>query len=813
LYSLASKKSPAAMFKNYMKTAFRSLLKNKGFTAINILGLALGLATCLLIVFYVMDELSYDRFNIKADRIYRVNTDIKYGGNTSSYAISPPPLAASLGAFPEVGRSVRLIASEGTRIRKGNENIIEDKVAYADPGIFDVFTLPMTQGDPKTALSEPNCMVISERAAQKYFSTVNAVGKYLFLGTENKNFKVTGVIRDMPEQSHFYFDFFMSMPSLASSKDNNWNAFIFSTYILFKNKADHSNFESKLNRLAHQHFGLDNYAKMEKSGDYIRVNMTPLTDIHLRSNRQYELGSNSSITYVYIFSAIALFVLLIACINFMNLSTARSANRAREVGVRKVLGSSRKALIGQFISESIMVTLAATVIAGVTAWATLPLFNQMSGKDLSIGLQTLAWLLPSLVIIVIVVGVLAGSYPAFYLSAFQPIQVLKGKLSTGFKGSNFRNFLVVLQFSISIFLIIGTLVIYNQLNYIQHKDLGFDRNQVMVIKNVDVLSNAKTLKEEIKRIPGVENATLSGFLPTGSLRAPDAVFTTKDGGEKNALFTEIWPVEEDYLNTMGMSIAKGRNFSTGLKSDSSSIVINETAARMLGYYNDPLNKKLYRPQAQGGKTVVKAYKVIGVLKDFNFKSLRDNITPVVMTLAENNGALSIRYNAKNLPALVSQVTNGWNKFSPNQRLEYSFMNEDFNAAYKFEQRTGKLFLSFTFFAIIIACLGLFGLAAYAAEQRNREIGIRKVLGATVSSLVGMLSKDFIRLVLISIFIATPLAWWAMQQWLQGFAYRQNIQWWVIASAAFGSVLIAFITISFQSIKAALANPVDSLRSE
>ncbi|HTD98453.1 MAG TPA: ABC transporter permease [Mucilaginibacter sp.] len=801
------------MFKNYVKTAFRSLLKNKGFTIINILGLALGLATCLLIVFYVVDELSYDRFNTKADRIYRVNTDIKYGGNSSSYAIAPPPMAASLGVFPEVEKAVRLIASSGTRFRKGNENIIEDKVTYADAGIFDVFTLPMISGDPKTALADPNTIVISERAAQKYFSTTNAVGKYLFLGTENKNFKVTGVIHDMSVQSHFYFDYFLSMPSLASSKDNNWNAFSFSTYILFKKGADRSNFEAKLNRLTHQHFGLDNYAKMEKSGNYIRVNMTPITDIHLKSNRQYELGSNSSITYVYIFSAIALFVLLIACINFMNLSTARSANRAREVGVRKVLGSSRGSLIAQFISESLMVTLFATIIAVLAAWALLPLFNQMSGKDLSISLHTLSWLFPSLIAIVVVVGVLAGSYPAFYLSGFQPIHVLKGKLATGFKGSNFRSFLVVLQFSISIFLIIGTLVIYNQLNYIQHKNLGYDRGKVLVMKHTDVLENAKTLKQAIKQIPGVTNATLSGFLPTGSLRAPDAVFSSKTTDAKNAMFTEIWPVDEDYLNTMGMSVAKGRNFAAGLKSDSSSIIINETAAKMLGYYNDPLNKKLFSPQNQNGKTVVKEYKVIGVLKDFNFKSLRDNITPVVMTLAENNGALSIKYEAKNLPAFIAQVEGSWDKFSPAQHLEYSFMDQDFDAAYKFEQRTGTIFLSFTVFAMIIACLGLFGLAAYAAEQRNREIGIRKVLGASVSALVNLLSRDFIKLVLISIVIATPLAWWAMHKWLQGFAYRQDIQWWVIASAAFGAIAVAFITISFQSIKAALANPVNSLRSE
>ena len=802
------------MIKNYLKTALRSLLKNKGFTIINILGLALGLAICLLIVFYVVDELGYDRFNVKANRIYRVNADIKFGGNTSSYAVTQPPLAAALKSnFPEVEESVRLIQATNIQFKKGEENVPEIKSVYADNSIFNVFTLPMLNGDAQTALKNPNSIVISERAAQKYFGRTDVVGKYLTLVSEKANYKITGVIKNMPEQSHFNFDYFLSRNTRDMQADTNWNSFAFNTYIVLKEGADQKILENKLNSLIQQHFGVQNYAKFKQGGNYIKLDLIPLKDIHLRSNRQYELGSNNSITYVYIFSAIALFVLLIACINFMNLSTARSANRAREVGVRKVLGSSRSSLIAQFISESLIVTLCATVIAVLTAWALLPLFNQMSGKELSISVQTLGWLIPSLLIIVVVVGVLAGFYPAFYLSGFQPIHVLKGKLSVGFKGSNFRNFLVVLQFSISIFLVIGTLVIYNQLNFIQHKDLGFDRNQVLVVKNVQVLENAQTFKQEIKQMPGVESASLSGFLPTGSLRAPNSVFKDKAATAKNALFTEIWPVDEDYLSTMGMSLSKGRYFSSQLKSDSSNVIINETAARMLGYYNDPLNKKIYSPEDQDGKTVVKEYNVIGVLKDFNFKSLRDNITPVVMKLSSDNGALSVRINSKSLKPFVSRIENVWNKLSPNQHFEYSFMDQDFDAAYSFEQRTGKIFLSFTVLALIIACLGLFGLAAYAAEQRNREIGIRKILGADVTALVALLSKDFIRLVIISILIAAPLAWWAMHQWLQGFAYHQNIQWWVIVSAALGSILIAFVTISFQSVKAALANPVESLRSE
>jgi len=807
------------MIKNFIKTAFRSLLKNKGFTAINILGLALGLATCLLIVFYVIDELSYDRYNTKADRIYKLNTDIKFGGNASSYAIGPPPLAVEAAAnIPEVEKATRLLIATEIRFKKGEENINEAKVAYADSTLFDVFTLPMLKGNPKTALKEPNSIVLTERAAQKYFNTTDAIGRFLTMVNSNVNYKVTGVIENMPEQSHFNFDYLLSMSTLEGSRANVWNSFIYSTYLLVKPGTNKNAFAKKLDALFQKHFEQQpgfNKVNFAKNGNYVRVNVTPLTDIHLFSNRQYELGTNSSITYIYIFSAIALFILLIACINFMNLSTARSANRAREVGVRKVLGSPRKYLIAQFLSESLLITFVATILAVLAAWLLLPLFNQIAGKELSITLQTIGWLLPSVVVIIIVVGVLAGAYPAFYLSAFQPINVLKGKLSAGFKGGGFRNFLVVLQFSVSIFLIIGTIVIYNQLNYIQHKNLGFDRSHVVVVKNTVGLANAKTFKEQVKQIAGVSNASLSGFLPTGSLRQPNSVFTTRVPNSKNALFTEIWPVDEDYLPTMGMKLSKGRNFEKGSIADSTGMIINETAARMLGFTNDPLGKKLYYvPERDGGSdTSIKEYRVIGVIKDFNFASLRDNITPVVMMLANNNGALSIKLSGTNVTPYVSQIENKWNQLSPNQHFGYSFMDEDFNTAYRTEQRTGKLFLIFTTLAVVIACLGLFSLAAYAAEQRNKEIGIRKVLGASVSAIVGMLSKDFIKLVLVSFAIAAPLAWLVMHKWLQGFAYRQNIQWWVVAAAGLGALAIAFVTISTQSFKAAVANPAESLKGE
>jgi putative ABC transport system permease protein len=807
------------MLKNYIKTAFRSLRKNTGFTAINILGLSVGLATCLLIVFYVIDELSYDRFNKKADRIARVNFEIKFGGNNSKYAQSMAPLAQVLKSeFPAVETAVRLQGRGGVHVKKNNENIQEDMMVYSDPGLFDVFTLPMINGNPATALVEPNSVVITESIAKKYFNSVDVVGKTLVLN-DTQNYKVTGVIKDIPKQSHFNYGFFLSMSSNGDSKETTWLSNNFNTYVLLKPGADFKKLNAQLPALMRKHINVELQSvihltmdEFEKAGNYFRMNLTPLTDIHLYSNRVGELGRNGSIQYVYILSAIALFILLIACVNFMNLSTARSSNRAREVGVRKVLGSPRSSLIAQFLIESILVTFISTLIAVVLAWVLLPLFNQMADKELAITAQSFIWLLPVMIAIALVIGGLAGFYPAFFLSAFQPVDVLKGKLSTGFKGGRLRSFLVVFQFSISIILIIGTLVIYNQLNYIQHKNLGYDRSQVLIVKNTGALGRqAKVFKQEIKQLPGVDNATMTGYLPTADYRNTSAVFQDPTLDQKRGILPQVWSVDEDYLSTLSIKMISGRNFSTELQTDSSAVIINETAARLMGL-KSPLNNPIYRPMDNSGKSI-KRFTIIGVIKDFNFSSLRDNISPVTLFLEENNGALSVRVHTKNIPALLTQIESKWKALAPNQHFAYSFMDQDFDATYRSEQRVGKIFVVFTSLAIAIACLGLFGLAAYAAEQRTKEIGIRKVLGADVSVIVAMLTKDFIKLVFIAILISSPLAWFFMQKWLQGFAYRVNFQWWIVALAGAGALLIAFLTISFQSIKSALANPVKSLKSE
>ncbi|WP_439695945.1 ABC transporter permease [Mucilaginibacter sp. AW1-7] len=796
------------MIRNYIKTAFRSLLKNKGFTFINILGLAMGLATCLLIVLYVVDELSYDRYNAKYERIYRVNTDLKYGGVITSFAIAAPPVGDALkNNFPEVENAVRISPALNIRFKKGSQDIAEDKVVYCDPSLFSIFTLPMIDGDPKTALNDPNAIVLTESSAIKYFNKTDVVGQTLTINTDSIPHKITGVVKDVPVQSHFTAGFFLSILSQESSRDKTFNHFSFSTYILLKPGASASRLEAKLPALMRQWLnGSMNMDKFEKGGNYIRLNLTPLKNIHLQSNRQRELGPNGNIQYVYIFSAIALFILVLACINFMNLSTARAANRAREVGVRKVLGSSRWSLIVQFLSESFIVTLAATIIAVLVAWALLPAFNQLAGKQITISKQLVSWLLPALAVIIIIVGIVSGSYPAFFLSAFHPAHVLKGKISTGFKGGMLRSFLVVFQFSISIFLIIGTMVVYNQLRYIQNKDLGFNRDQLLLIKNVNALNNPQLLKQQVKQLPGVVNATLSAYYPTNTTHFPNSISSE----HKSGLMAEYWSVDEDYLHTMGMHVLTGRGFSGQFRSDSSGMVINQTAANMLGFNNNALNKTLTTGQGPNART----YHVIGVVKDFNFSSLRDNISPLVMVMNQDwRQLLCVKVDTKNLPLFLNHAEHEWKKLAPNQQFEYSFMDADFDALYRTEQRMGSLFVVFTTLAIMIACLGLFGLAAYAASQRNREIGIRKILGAGVFRLVTMLSKDFIKLVLVAIAIATPLAWLAMQKWLQGYAYRQNIQWWVFVLTALAAVVIAMITVSFQSIKTAMANPVDSLKEE
>src|SRR5436190_6281017 len=665
------------MFKNYFKVAMRNLWKNKGYSAINILGLAIGLATCLLILIYVIDELSYDRFNKKADRIYRIDADINFGGTHWVLAVAPDPLGPTLKKdFPQVEQYVRFRNYGGLLVKKENQNVQEDKVIYVDSTLFDVFTLSIISGDPRTSLTDPSSIVITERMAKKYFNTADAVGKTLVV-SDTTNYKVSAVIKNMPVQSHFNFDFFLPLHN-EESREGNWLSNNFNTYVVLKAGADPKKLERQLDIIikkyvfpqAEQVFHAT-AEDFKKTGTHVFYGLMPVTQIHLHSSKTGELGANGSMQYVYIFSAIAAFILLIACVNFMNLATARSSNRAKEVGVRKVLGSDRANLIRQFLMESMLISFISMALAVGIAELLLPYFNQLSGKQIELGLLSRLWLLPALILLMLFVGLLAGSYPAFYLSAFQPVTVLKGKLAGGFKRSWLRNSLVVFQFAISIFLIVGTVVIYSQLILIRSRKLGFDREHVLVIQNCYPLGNqAKTFRDELLNIRGVESATMTGYLPTADSRNDSPLFPDAALDQKRAVAMQNWYVDENYIPTLKMQMVKGRNFSAEMKTDSSAIIINEAAAKLLPFA-DPVNKTLYyltSIQSRG----TKAYHVVGVVKNFNFNSLREQVSPMALFYSEQRGKIAIRFQSTDIASLISAVESKWKSIAPNQPFSYSF---------------------------------------------------------------------------------------------------------------------------------------------
>jgi len=795
----------------HLKLALRQLQKNKAFTALNIFGLTIGLTTFLLIVLYVTDERSYDRFNTNADRIVRLNTDIRSNGDVAMRANAAPIIAATLRQhYPEVESTTRIAAYPDAHFYKDHIAVAEPRVAWADDNIFRFFTLPLIEGDPQTALKDKHSIVLTESAARRYFNNTHVIGRTIENAEDNKQLKVTGVMRDLPAQSSWHFDFLISIHATHQLDDNpNFFAiYPMSTFVLLRPGTDRAAFDTKLDGLMRK-YG-DHYAEMEADtkGEFkISLSETPLTDIHLHSHRTDELGVNGSIQYVWIFSAIALFVLIIAGINFMNLSTARSANRAREVGVRKVLGSLRRQLISQFLTEALLLTVLATVLAIGLTWLSLPWFNHLTGKDLRLSTDLWRWLLP----IIVAMALFSGAYPAFFLSAFQPIQVLKGNLAIGGKGkgSGLRSALVVLQFSISIFLIVGTLVVFRQLNFIQHRDQGYSRDQVLVIKDVDGIPHAQSLQQQFKGLTGVVGVTTTDYLPTGTRR-----WHNYGQAESKGLYlqTELWIVDADYIPTMDMRIVTGRNFATTMGTDSTAIIINESAAKKFNIADDPLGKTIhYEAYIDGPKD----FHIVGIVKDFNYSSVRTSVGPLVLVCRpqDNEAGFAIRIAKGHIPDVLEKVKAAWKTFEPTRAFNYSFMDQDFDAVYRTEQRMGGLIVVLTGLVIFIACLGLFGLAAYAAEQRTKEIGIRKVLGASIPSIIGLLSRDFARLITLALVIAIPLSWWMMHQWLENFAYRTNITAWIFLAAAAIVFSIAALTTLLQSIKAAVANPVHSLRSE
>ena len=807
------------MIRNYFKIAWRNLIQNKWFSAINIFGLSIGLATCLIIMLFVNHELGYDRFHKKADRIARVYFEGNVQGEKMKEAVVMAPVAAAMRRdFPEVEDATRLQSFDWTpKLLVGNREFRSDRVVYADPNFFDVFTLPFIQGDSKTALTEPNTVVLTKDVARKYFGEEEALGKMIRFKTENKApMKVTGVIENIPLNSHFQFGLLASTEGLEEAKQQNWMISDYFTYVVLRNKNDFETLEAKIPELVDKYIGPQmkegtgqTLAEFRKGGSSLIFHLQRITDVHLHSDFYYDLSAPGDIRYVYIFGAIALFMLLIACINFMNLSTAGASKRSREVGIRKVLGSMKGELVGQFLVESTIIAAIALVLSLGFVKLSLPLFNHLSGQHLAFSFVEKPLLVPVLLGIILFTGLVAGSYPAFYLSSFQPVAVLKGKQVQAKGRISFRSALVVFQFFISIMLIVSTTVVYRQLSYIRHKDVGFDKDKIMVISNAGALGNKiDVFSRELQRDPAVISISASRYLPVnGGGNNNFFVFTDQEPGK--LVKTLRYEIDEQYIPTLGIQVKEGRNFSREYGTDSSAVILNEAAVKALIWHGSPLGQTISRT-SKGKKEL---YHVVGVVKDFHFRSLHEHISPLIMVLAPDRGSFVLKVATPDMPGFTTKLRERFATYGADDPLDYSFLDERYHNTYNAEQKVGTILGIFAGLTIFIACLGLFGLAKFTAEQRTKEIGIRKVLGASAAQLSAMLSRDFLKLVLIACFIAFPIAGWVMYKWLQDFAYRTNVEWWVFAAAGLASLLIALFTVSFQAIRASAANPVESLRNE
>ena len=800
------------MFKNYLKIAWRNILKNKGIFSINIIGLALGIASCLTIMLFVVDELSYDRYNEKAEEIVNVVFRAKVSGEEIKEGSIMAPVGETLKQeFPEVLDATRIRNYHTPKIIVDNQSFREDRFAFVDANFFNVFTLPIMEGDNKNPLQEPNTAVITKAEAEKLFGVSNPIGKSFHLDGEEQPYRVTGVIQEVPRNSHFHFDIFASMEGLDEAKSDSWFEGSFFTYLLLKKGADFKNLETKLPHIIEKYMGPNMqevmgmpYEEFTKENQ-LGFRIFPLTDIHLYADNAVhdQLEQGGDIKYVYIFSAIALFMLLIACINFMNLSTATAAKRAKEVGIRKVLGSNKKQLLYQFLSESFIATLFAVLFAAVLVIVSLPYYNELSGKALELDYLRQPVVLVSLLLLMLLVSLLAGGYPAFFLSSFRPIAALKNKFLGGNENKGVRSGLVVFQFIISAGLILATMVVNQQMQYIQDKDIGYERDQLLVIREAYLLGNdQEAFKNELLKNPKVASISQSAFTPAGDSDNNQTIIS-KDGQFVRRM--PVYNIDENYIPTMGMRLVSGRNFSKEFGTDSTNVIINETAARILGLGENPLGKTII----EGNNTT---RTVIGVVKDFHFKSLHQPIDPLFMMHAPYGG-LIIKAKSNDMSGLIDDAKALWNSFGTDEVFGYALMDESYRQTYVAEKKMGTVLNVFAILTILVACLGLFGLVTYTAEQRFKEIGIRKVLGSSVVEIMTMLSKDFLKPVFISFFIAFPIGNYLMGKWLEGFAYRIEMQWWLFIVAALVTLLIAFGTIGWKSFQAATMNPVKALKDE
>ncbi|HVW95064.1 MAG TPA: ABC transporter permease [Mucilaginibacter sp.] len=794
------------MIKNYFKIAFRNLWRHKGFSAINIVGLSVGITACFFIFIYVAFELSYDKFHEKGDRIYRLVTDIKTPSETINTGVTSWAFAPNIkNDFPQVEAFVR-ISGGSFLVTKGNVKFQEERSLFADSTFFKVFSFKLLKGDPNKALSAQASIVFSESAAKKYFGDKNPVGQTVLVTGDEIPAQVTGVMADFPENSQIKVDMLISMSTLTQrfnkGIEQQWGNYGATSYLLLKPGVDYKAFEAKLPAFMEKRNG----DEARKNQMFATLFLEPLKDVYLHSTRDGQ--ESGSISNVYVFSIVAIFILLIACINFINLTTARSVERAKEVGIRKVVGAAKGELARQFIGESVILCLVAFVITVILSVLLLPLFNQLAGKTVSPGIFSTPWYVLSLLGLSISIGLLAGIYPAIVLSSFKPVLVLKGRFSTGSKGSALRKVLVVTQFTISIALIIGTIIVYKQMSFMRNRDLGFTKDQILVMDTNDD-PGKEAFKQAILSIPGVKSTSLSSSIPGGGNAGAYSEIENKHGDLQIANL-DLYFVDFDYIKQFNIKMVAGRAFSRDFMATDTSqaMLLNEEAAKMFGYSSP--QQAIGRRFKQWGREG----KIIGVMKDFHFKSLQEKIKPLTMRVELRNLSLvSAKLTGKNLPATISAIESKWKQYIPKRPFSYFFLDQFFDRQYRSEERFGKLFFNFSILAIAISCLGLLGLASYSTFQRTREIGIRKVLGASTPRIVNMLSVDFMKLVLISFLIASPVAWFFMYKWLKNFAYRIDIQWWVFLLSGILAMFIALTTISFQAIKAAITNPVKSLRSE
>ncbi len=809
------------MYQSYVKIGWRNLRKQKSYSLIKIGGLALGITACLLITLFIQHELSYDQHYPDGNRIYRVIGLFNDQGELRKQVYFPAPMASVLkDDFPEIEDTGRINASElfgagGREVRRADkeDNIYAEGFVYADQGLLEILQPNFVQGERVRALAEPNTIAISQSQANKLFPDENPLGQTLVLDNdESQLYKVGGVFEDFPTTSHFQYDFLITMTGreFGEGEQTSWRSNNYHTYIRTQSGTEADALEAKLREGIIQNYILPSLQESgrvnaEAFASNLSIELQPISDIHLYSAGISDRLNHGDIRFVWLFGAVAVFILLIAGINFVNLSTAKSANRAKEVGLRKAIGSARRQLVHQFLTESLLISFLSLVLAIMLAFLLLPYFNDLSAKTLTFPWQAW-WFLPVLVVMAIIIGILAGLYPSVYLSRFKPAQVLKGEVSLGSKSSKLRSALVIFQFATSIALIISTAIVYQQMQFILSKDVGFDKEQVILLQGANTLEKQlPAFKSELQQLTDVKQVSVSDYLPIADTKRNQNSFW-KEGkvNEDVGVGAQIWRTDEDYLQTMGMNIVEGRNFNVEMASDSQAVIINQRMAQELGLDN-PIGELITNRGS--------VWQIIGVVQDFNYQSLKEKIRPLCLVLGNSSSVVSVKVNTADMQETMENVTAVWDRFSPNQAIRYTFLDESFAMMYADVQRMGRIFTSFAVLAIVIACLGLFALSAFMAEQRRKEVSIRLVLGASFGQVFRLLTQNYLVLILISVAIAAPIAWYFMQRWLEDYEYRIPIQWDIFVLAGLIAITIAVLTVSYQSIRAVLVNPADNLRSE